>query len=160
MRIRPVRPACLATLVLLAAAVGVCGCTTRVKPTPSKAVLEARAHKNVATEIELCGELTSPVSIGFGFGDGELSELAVPAVDQARQALACHPDAAAVIVGQADGHGTDQEQAKLAADRAKAVAEALQGRGIDPSRLKTQILGSAPKGDATHLLILAEGRRW
>jgi outer membrane protein OmpA-like peptidoglycan-associated protein len=154
--LRPILPSAL----LLAAALGLSGClTTEAKPKPSQAVLDARAHKDVDA-VAKCGDLVSPISVGFGFGEGSLSELAAPNVDQARQALACHPDANVVIVGQADGHGTEQEQTQLAHNRAEVVAEALRSRGVSAGRLKTQTQGTAPSGDAQHLVILAEGRRW
>jgi outer membrane protein OmpA-like peptidoglycan-associated protein len=65
-----------------------------------------------------------------------------------------------LIVGQADGHGTEADQVKLAQARADAVAQDLRARGVAAARLQTRAQGSAPAGDAQHLVILAEGRRW
>jgi outer membrane protein OmpA-like peptidoglycan-associated protein len=145
---------------VLIAAAGLAACTTaHEKPTLSQAVAEARAHRN-ATAQASCSALASPVSVGFGFGESQLSELAAPPLATAGELLACHPQASALIVGLADGHGTDQEQAALARARAEAVAKDLQGRGVTPARLKTQAEGTAPAGDDNHLVILAEGRRW
>lgn len=139
-------------------ALAAAGCTTKVKPVLSKAVAEARQHRDVA--VAACPPVASPVSVGFGFGDASLNELAVPALEQAGQILACHPNVAAVVVGQADGHGTDQEQQALAAARAQIVIRELANRGAPRARITAQVQGTAPAGDASHLVVLAEGRRW
>ena len=147
-------------LVAVLLAAGLCACTTpHVKPTLSAAVVDARAHRNAAAGVT-CNPLTSPLSIGFGFGESTLTELAAPALDDAGRLLTCHPQAGALVVGQADGHGTTQDQHALAAARIQAVVQELQRRGVAAGRLQTQAEGAAPAGDDTRLVILAEGRRW
>jgi outer membrane protein OmpA-like peptidoglycan-associated protein len=147
-------------LVPALAAAGLAACTTpRVKPTLSQAVVDARAHRNTTAQAT-CGPLASPVSVGFAFAEAQINELAIPALQDAGQQLACHPQVSALIVGQADNHGTPQEQAALATARAQAVAQDLQGRGVAVARLQTQAQGAAPAADEGHLVILAEGRRW
>lgn len=149
-----------AFVALAAAALGLSGClTARVKPTPSAAVIEAREHRERHAPPP-CAAIDGPVSIGFGFGESAINELALPSVTEAAQLLTCHPAVTALIVGQADVHGTEAEQRKLAQDRANAVAAALAERGVAPGRLATQAQGTAPSGDAAHLVVLAEGRRW
>lgn len=146
--------------LVLTAALGLSGCLTpRVKPTPSAAVLEARQHRD-AKAPPPCPALDGPISVGFGFGEAAIGELALPAVVQAAQLMTCHPGISALIVGQADVHGTEAEQRKLSEARANAVAAALRERGVAPGRIATQIQGTTPPGDATHLVVLAEGRRW
>jgi outer membrane protein OmpA-like peptidoglycan-associated protein len=141
-------------------ALGLAACTTpTVKPTLSEAVADARAHRN-ATADAGCAPIAAPVSVGFGFGESQVSELAAPALDSAGQLLTCHPQARAVVVGQADGHGTAQEQRALAAARVQAVTQELQRRGVAADRVQTQSEGAAPTGDDSRLVILAEGRRW
>jgi outer membrane protein OmpA-like peptidoglycan-associated protein len=151
-------------LLALAAALGLSGCIThRVTPTLSRAVIDARAHKDVTdARNAACAPLASPMRIAFAFGEPQLSELATPAVESVGQQLACHPGVAAVVAGRADGHGTPQEQLKLAADRANAVAAALKARGVSAGRISLDIQPDAkpPTGDATHLVVMAEGRRW
>jgi outer membrane protein OmpA-like peptidoglycan-associated protein len=148
------RAAVLAAAGLLSACV-----THRVNPVQSRAVLDARAHKDVQTSAG-CPDLASPLSVAFGFGEGSVSELNTPALEQAAQELACHPAAKALVVGSADNHGTDAEQRQLAQTRIKAVSDYLRAHGIAADRLQIQVQGKAPGGDAQRLVILAEGRRW
>jgi outer membrane protein OmpA-like peptidoglycan-associated protein len=146
--------------VALGLALGLCGCVTQAsKPVLSRAVVDARAHRDV-DRAATCGPLSSPVSIGFAFGEPALSELAIPALEGAGQQLACHPEAAVLVVGQADGHGTAAEQHQLAQVRAGAVAQDLRGRGVAAGRIQTQVEGDPPTGDARRLVVMAEGRRW
>lgn len=150
----------LALGIALGAALGLAGCLTpRVKPAPSKAVAEARAHRATPAPV-VCPEPASPLSVGFGFGDAALGELTAQAMDQAGRTLACHPQLTALIVGQADGHGTEADRKALAQGRARAVAQALESRGVAAARLSVQVEGTAPAGDAGRMVILAEGRRW
>jgi len=156
----PMRSLTSALAPALIAAAGLAACATPTEhPTLSQAVVEARGHRN-ATAQATCGPLASPVSVAFPFGQAKLNELTAPALDSAAQMLACHAQAAAVVVGQADVHGTAQEQAALATARAQVVADDLKRRGVAPARLQTQIQGAAPTGDDSRLVILAEGRRW
>jgi len=150
------RAAAAASLI----AFGLAGCVTHhVTPTPSRAVAEALAHRN-ATRTATCPALSSPQSVGFPFGDATVVEQATPVLASLGQQLACHPQVGAVIVGQADGHGSDAEQRQLAQARAEAVAQDLRRRGVAATRLQVQVQGTAPAGDAAHLIVLAEGRRW
>lgn len=150
-------------LLVLAAALGLSACVThRVNPTPSRAVADAHAHKDVADQNAACTPLSSPMSVAFGFGEPTLGASATPAVESVGRQLACHPGAAAVVAGRSDGHGTAQQQLKLANDRANAVAAALKARGVAPARISLDVQADAkpPAGDAGHLVIMAEGRRW
>jgi outer membrane protein OmpA-like peptidoglycan-associated protein len=153
----PMRSFALSAAALLAA--GLAACTATVKPALSEAVVDARAHRNATAELG-CTAMTSPVSVGFGFGESQVSDLAGPALDSASKLLTCHPQASAVVVGEADGHGTAQDQRSLAAARVQAVAQELQRRGVAADRVQTQAEGAAPTGDDNRLVILAEGRRW
>jgi outer membrane protein OmpA-like peptidoglycan-associated protein len=153
----PMRPFALPAAALLAA--GLAACTPTVKPTLSQAVADARAHRNATAELG-CTAMASPLSVGFGFGESQVSDLAAPALDSAGKLLACHPQASAVVVGQADGHGTAQDQRALAAARVQAVVQELQRRGVAADRVQSQAEGAAPAGDDNRLVIIAEGRRW
>ena len=153
-------PTRLLPILALAAASGLSGCVThRASPMLSRAVIDARAHRDV-DKAAVCGPLSSPASVGFAFGEGQLNELATPALNEAGQELACHPEAVALVIGQADGHGTDAEQRQLAQARAGAVAQDLRARGVAAARIQTQVQGAAPAGDPRRLVVLAEGRRW
>lgn len=149
----------LATLLALGAAVALSGCLTqRVKPTPSKAVADARAHRTAAPA-PACPVLGDTASVGFGFGAATIGEVAQPELERVAQLLACHPQVSAVIVGQADGHGTDAEQKTLAQARAEAVAAGLRIRGVAAARLRL-VQGAAPPAAEGRLVVMAEGRRW
>jgi outer membrane protein OmpA-like peptidoglycan-associated protein len=158
MSMRSLAPA-LAPALIAAAGLAACAATPTEHPTLSQAVAEARGHRN-ATAQAVCGPLASPVSVAFAFGQSKLTELTAPALETAGQQLACHPEASVLVVGQADVHGTAEEQAALARARAQVVADDLKRRGAAPARLQTQTQGKAPAGDDSHLVVLAEGRRW
>lgn len=150
----------LTAVAIAAAALGLSGClTARVKPTPSAAVLEAREHREKPAPVA-CPAIDAPISVGFGFGEATLSDLATPSVAEAAQLLACHPQASALVVGQADAHGTPDEQKALAEGRAEAVVAALRARGVAPARLATQTQGTPPAAEVGRVVVLAEGRRW
>jgi outer membrane protein OmpA-like peptidoglycan-associated protein len=145
---------------LLAAATPLGGCASRrVEPTVSRAVLDARAHRDVA-RAAACTDLASPASVGFGFAEAKLADLATPDLQAIVTALACHPAARAVIIGAADAHGGESEQRALAAKRAAAVSDYLQAHGIAADRLSVQAKGPAPPGGPDLLVVMAEGRRW
>lgn len=147
----------------LAAALALGGCMTpHTKIKPSQAVLDARAHKNIAAAPP-CSAIplsaVSPARLGFAFEQATMDEITTPALQQPVAWLACHPGVAAVVKPDADNHGTEAEQDALAARRGEAVAAFLRGRGVPPGQIR--LLGrtqSEPAGE--HLLILAEGRRW
>ena len=152
----PMRPILLVPLL----AVGLSGCMThKESPTLSLAVIEAREHRN-ADATAACTAIKSPIRVPFGFGESQINELALPALEDAAQLLSCHPHASVTIFAEADVHGTPQEQAELAKGRAQAVSDDLLSRGVVPARMQTQIQGEAPAGDDAHLVVVAEGRRW
>lgn len=150
---------------LLAAGGLLAGCLTpQSKPIPSKAVADALAHKDVqaAQAAQACPDLTSPQSVGFGFADATLKDVRMESLEATAASLTCHPALQAIVVGAADEHGTKADQQKLAQDRAQAVVDYLHAKGIAAGRLQTQVRleGSPPAGDAQHLIVMAEGRRW
>jgi outer membrane protein OmpA-like peptidoglycan-associated protein len=150
----------LPSISLAALALALAGCVTHAsRPDVSRAVLDARAHRNVE-KVTACGALASPVAVGFAFAEPALSELATPALEAAGQQLACHPDAAVLVIGQADLHGTAAEQHALAQARAEAVAKDLRARGVAAARIQVQAEGNPPADDPRRLVVLAEGRRW
>jgi outer membrane protein OmpA-like peptidoglycan-associated protein len=146
-----------------AAAAALAACTTpHVKPQLSQAVIDARAHRD-APPVAACPDTVlnalSPVMVGFGFGESELTEeMGLPLAEPARW-LACHADTLAVIKPDADTHGTAAEQDALALRRAEGVRNYLSAHGVAAERIR--ILGrneAAPGGSV--FLFRAEGRRW
>lgn len=150
----------LRNLAVAAVAISLAGCVTHgVTPTLSKAVVEARSHRDVKATTA-CPDLAAPVSVGFAFGESGLSELATPVLEQVTRELACHPSEAAIIVGQADNHGTGAEQRQLAQARITAVTDYLRAHNVAAQRLQSQVTGEPPALDPQRIIILAEGRRW
>jgi peptidoglycan-associated lipoprotein len=154
----------LVLIPALAAATALAGCTTpRVHPTPSRAVMEARAHKDVeVAQANACPDASVRPRVGFGFDDASLKDVAMEPLETAAAALACHPDLKAVVVGGADQHGTEADRRKLAQARAQAVIDFLHAKGIASERMTSQVAldDKPPAGDAGHMIVMAEGRRW
>lgn len=154
----PVLPA-----AALAAALALAGCMTpHSHVAPSQAVLDARAHRNVAAE-QPCAAIplsaVSPTMVGFAFEEGDLSELTRPILQRPAAWLACHPGVTAVIKPDADNHGTDAAQDALSRRRGEAVQTYLIAHGVGQGQVRLLTRGQAePSGQ--YLLIRAEGRRW
>jgi outer membrane protein OmpA-like peptidoglycan-associated protein len=139
-------------------------CTTpQVTPQLSEAVIEARAHRNVAPE-GVCPEnalnTVSPIMVGFGFGESDVNneDLALPLTEPARW-LACHTATQVVIKPDADSHGADAEQDALARRRAEGVRNYLSTHGVAPARIRILRRNEEVPTGAV-FIIRAEGRRW
>jgi outer membrane protein OmpA-like peptidoglycan-associated protein len=144
----------------LAAALTASACMTpRSHPTPSKAVAEARAHKDVTPEAT-CPDLTPTASVGFPFEDAAIPDTALPVLETLTRTLACHPQVRAVVVGEADAHGTEEAKKKLSQARIQAVIGYLTAHGIAAARFTQQVEGKAPTPGDQQMVIMAEGRRW
>jgi len=149
--------------VWLAAAGALAGCMTpHAKPQLSQAVRDARAHRD-APVVAACpqGELTalSPVIVGFGFNESELTDsMRLPLATPAKW-LACHPTTPLVLKPDADGHGSDADQDALAQARAQGVKAYFVGQGVAADRITLLRRGATEPAGAI-FLIRAEGRRW
>jgi outer membrane protein OmpA-like peptidoglycan-associated protein len=148
----------VAVAALCALSVGGC-MTTRVKPQPSQAVIDARAAR--VAKVASCTEAidTAPVDAFFAFQTADLSETGKLHLDAARHALTCKPALVAVVESSADQRGSEAEQAALARQRQAAVIAYL-GAGVAP-RITTAAAGKAaenPSGDV--LVIHAIGQGW
>lgn len=155
-----VRTLAATTALAVALAAPLAGCVThKVTPTLSKAVVQARKHQNVEATTA-CPDLAAPISVGFAFGESSLSELATPTLSTVSRELACHPGEPALIVGQADNHGTDAQQDALAKARIAAVSDYLRAHGVAAGRLQSQVRGATPALDPKRIIVLAEGRGW
>jgi len=145
---------------VLAAALTASACmTAHTQPTPSKAVAEARAHKDVTPEA-LCPALAPTASVGFPFEDAAIPDTAIPVLESLTRTLTCHPQVRAIVVGEADAHGTDEAQRKLSQDRIQAVIGYLSAHGVAAARFSQQVQGKAPTPGDQQMVIMAEGRRW
>jgi outer membrane protein OmpA-like peptidoglycan-associated protein len=147
-------------LALTAASILLSGCLTkRVRDQPSQAILDTRAAARQQAAVSACaGAASTPVFVGFGFNEGNLTELQQPYLDPALTWAQCNPGAPIVILPASDGHGTEAEQQDLAKLRGQAVAAYLQAHGVTaPVTVLTQ---GAAEPAGTHLLVQAQGRRW
>ena len=152
----------IAPLALLAT-VALSGCMTdRIKPQPSAAIREARAHRErpatPACPATALAEV-SPVFVGFPFAETELADPMLKVVDGAAAWLVCHPGVQVVIRGDADVHGDAAAQNLLADRRAKVVAARLRSAGATLPVIQILPRG-APDPAAGVLFIKAEGQRW
>lgn len=148
--------ACLGPLALA-------GCMTpQLSPQTSQAVLDARAHHDIP-QAPACPQqplnAISPIQVGYPFNDSQLTEaLKLPLAEPAKW-LACHPATQAVIIPDADAHGTDAEQDALARARAEGVRNYLVASGVPERQIRILRRGETPPtGDL--FFIRAEGRRW
>lgn len=145
---------------LLAAMLAVSGCMTpRSTPVPSRAVADARAHKDVTPEAT-CPDLEPTVSVGFPFNESAVPDTAFPVLQRTTRALACHPQIHGVVVGEADAHGTPEDQKKLSQARIEAVIAYFTAHGVAATRFSRQVQGKAPTPGDQQMVIMAEGRRW
>lgn len=147
----------------LACAAALSGCLTHhAKPTPSAAVLQARAGEgktaSACTGAKL--ETVSPTEVGFGFQETTLGEVAQQRVAKAAAWLKCNPGVEVVIQPFADSHGAPAQQQALAAGRGKAVVDQLRAQGATEAVIRTLPMGAADPVTAPHLLIVARGRGW
>lgn len=105
---------------------------------PAKAVL------NVAT-----GKIDILEKVYFDTGKATIQDRSFPLLDEVAQVLARNPQLTKVVVeGHTDSTGSARLNTKLSADRAKAVAAYLVGKGTDAARLDSKGFGSSrPVGD-------------
>jgi outer membrane protein OmpA-like peptidoglycan-associated protein len=154
--------AILPILALGAAGVGLTGCMTpRIKPAPSPAVVEARAHAAQARAhpAGLCAGVSLdpavPLAVPFGYEKDELTEAGRGALDDAAAWLICRPAAVAAVTGEADPTGTEETRKAIAARRVVAVRAYLAAHGVAASRLL-----AAPPASGEVLSVIARGRGW
>jgi outer membrane protein OmpA-like peptidoglycan-associated protein len=140
------------------------GCTTpRVQPEPSAAVLQARANA-AAHKAAACTpgglDAISPVDVGFGFDDAELSDPGQRRLAAAVAWLGCNPGVEVVILPDADNHGDAAHLADLAQKRALAVQARLRSLGATATVIRLLPRGAADPVTGPHLVINAQGRGW
>ncbi|HET8551829.1 MAG TPA: OmpA family protein [Gammaproteobacteria bacterium] len=77
----------------------------------------------------------------FGFNKADLKPSANPTLNELAEFLRNHPGSQIVINGYTDSVGSASYNQRLSAERAEAVASALERRGIDSSRMTTHGFG-------------------
>jgi outer membrane protein OmpA-like peptidoglycan-associated protein len=146
-------------LALTAASILLSGCLTqRARDQPSPAILETRAAEHQVAESACASVASTPVFVGFGFNEGDLTELQQPYLDPALTWAHCNPNAPIVVQPGSDGHGSQAEQQDLASRRGQAVAAYLRSHGVTAP--VTVLAQGAAEPAGPHLLVQAQGRRW
>lgn len=101
--------------------------------------------KNTNIEVERQGnqiKLVMPENVTFATGSAALSDQARNALATASETLVQYPDTTLTINGHTDNTGNDAINEPLSRNRALAVADHLQSRGVNGSRLTTAGYGS------------------
>jgi ompA family protein len=101
--------------------------------------------KNTNIEVERQGnqiKLVMPENVTFATGSAALSDQARNALTTASETLVQYPDTTLTINGHTDNTGNDAINEPLSRNRALAVSNYLQSRGVNASRLTTAGYGS------------------
>lgn len=77
-------------------------------------------------------------SIPFARGSARIGDAARTPIDSVLEALASDPARVACILGHAGQEGGATTSIRLAAERARAVADVLAGRGVSRDRLRSE----------------------
>jgi len=103
----------------------------KAEPTPAPAPLAAAAPAPVVNE-----KITLSTDVLFGFNKAELTPAGQQKLDDlAKQAQGANVERV-VLTGHADRIGSEDYNQELSEQRAQAVADYLQTRGVDSSRLQ------------------------
>lgn len=81
--------------------------------------------------------------LNFATGSAEIRSQDVPTVEALAGILAAYPAARIRLVGYTDSQGNAAANEELGEDRAEAVEDALEARGIDDDRIETASGGQA-----------------
>lgn len=131
------------------------GCVRTVRPTPSPAVLEARAPRPPpppCTAFEGIGTVDAP----FPYAAFALTDEVEGALTRVVSWQACHPDGAVVLVGVVEPHYRRPDvETQLLTQRIGAVSAWLRERGVAPVDEATATAGSGPV-----LRVRVMGRGW
>lgn len=87
-------------------------------------------------------KLTMPENITFSTGSYVLSPHAQASLEKAAQTLATYNETSITIIGHTDNTGSDAVNNPLSQNRAQAVANYLNGRGVAANRMSVMGRGS------------------
>jgi outer membrane protein OmpA-like peptidoglycan-associated protein len=80
-------------------------------------------------------------NLEFATSEAEIQASSLPSLDELVRLLEGKPLYRIYIAGHTDNTGKKEDNLKLSRDRAEAVKKYLTGKGIDPSRIKTEGFG-------------------
>ena len=147
---------------ILAIAPLISGCVTqRAAPTPSAAVVAARAgagHTTAACGGDQLADV-SPTAATFGFDLAEISEAGQHRLARAAAWLKCNPTTEVVILPGAESRGKPDHERDVATRRGQAVQTALRAAGVQ-NVLRIMAPGAADPVQGPHLVIQAADRGW
>jgi outer membrane protein OmpA-like peptidoglycan-associated protein len=99
-------------------------------------------------------------TVHFDTGRATIKRVSFPLLDEVAQALADHPKIRVRVEGHTDSQGQDAYNLRLSRDRARAVREYLEGRGVDGSRMTSDGYGETrPISDNRTAAGRAQNRR-
>jgi outer membrane protein OmpA-like peptidoglycan-associated protein len=81
--------------------------------------------------------IISLAGVLFEVGGNQLSAQAQSRLDTVAQALAAYPDRNIVVEGHTDDRGSDATNQQLSQQRADAVRQYLESRGVSPDRIRS-----------------------
>ena len=105
--------------------------------------LEAQLEDMKAKQTSRGWVLTLGSDVLFDVGQAVLKPGAYRSIEQIAEFMQSNPERSVVIEGYTDDTGSDTLNLALSQRRADAVRQALIGRNIDPSRIRTQAFGEA-----------------
>ncbi len=148
-------------VLLSSAALSAC-LTPHVRPAPSRAVVQARANRDIKPAPCTPSDVStvSPVMVGFGFDEAVVGEAANDRLRVAARWLVCNPGVETVILPTADGRGDKAHLDDLASHRAQATVDALRTLGATNAVLHIVPRGGEDPVKTPHLVIQASGRGW
>lgn len=104
--------------------------------------------------------LTMPSGITFPINSYQIQPQFKATLDQVAQTLASYPSTLIDVYGHTDPSGGDAINIPLSQNRARAVADYLISRGVNPARIATQGFGSSrPVADNSTEAGRAQNRR-
>ena len=148
-------------IMALALLAGLGACASTVTPTPSRAILEARAaaaeQVKHARDPAPCVDPRSikdedATIIRFLFLSPSLDETGVRALDRVVAFARCSAATPIVLVAEADGHATPDAQKALIVQRVAAMRQGLTAAGIADARITTAAARPAATGGPLVLL--------
>lgn len=100
--------------------------------------------KNTGVELQRSGDTLNvvlPGDISFDTGSSIVKASFRPPLDSVAQSLVEYPDSQIQVYGHTDSVGTHALNMRLAQDRAQAVANYLQSRGVNANRINVIAIG-------------------
>ncbi len=118
--------------------------THRLAPAavPSAAPVALSAPLPVASAALVAAPVCAPLAVVFEYAHENVPTAEGPRIGRLAHWLAEHPATSVVLQGHADSRGSEDENLGLSKRRARNVANALAGKGVDRRRMTASGFGS------------------